>query len=301
MSTEAPASATRAPPAAAIAVIIVTYASEHVLARCLERLIAQSHRPELIVIVDNRSPEPSYLEAVPGTAPFRLIRLERNEGFCGGNNVGYGLARACPYVLFLNPDAFLSERFLEQALGYMQRAENAAVGCLTGTLLGFDLATARPTGLIDSTGIFQSWYGRWYDRGRGAPATSLDTLRPEDVPAACGALMFCRTRALEEASVRPGEVFDSRFFMYKEDIDLSLRLRQKGWRVLYVPELLCHHGRGWQGRDRASYRARYLSIRNELRICRRHRLRGLPYSLVKYLYVVAIEPLFRRPRRRLSR
>lgn len=101
--------------------------------------------------------------------------------------------------------------------------------------------------------------------------------------------MLCRAQALDEASLHPGAIFDASFFMYKEDIDLSLRLRAKGWRIVLAPELLCHHGRGWQGRRTASYRARYLSVRNELRICLRHRLRGLPYSLAKFLYVVAIE------------
>jgi GT2 family glycosyltransferase len=291
MNPESPAAAPDSSSKAAIAVIIVTYGSEQVLGRCLERIGAQSRQPDLVVIVDNCSPDTSYLENIPAAPPFRLIRLPRNEGFCSGNNIGYGLARACEYALFLNPDAFLSEGFLEEALRWMEQPENRSVGCLTGTLLGFDIENARPTGLIDSTGIFQKWYGRWYDRGRGEPAASLSYATPEDIPAACGALMFCRTSALEETAVRPGEVFDSRFFMYKEDIELSLRMRANGWRVVYLPGLLCHHGRGWQARHVVSYRARYLSVRNELRVCLQNGLRGLPYSLAKFLYVAAVEPI----------
>jgi len=272
-----------------IAVIIVGYDSGRVLQRCLDCVLGQSRRADLIIVVDNRSPDPSYLDEIPVTDAIRVIRLPHNAGFSHANNIAYASARECSYVLFLNPDAFLSERFLEDALARMEGSENSSVGCLTGTLLGFDVEHGRPTGLIDSTGIFQKWYGRWYDRGHGTQASSTGASDTAELPAACGALMLCRVRALEEASLRPGVVFDPSFFMYKEDIDLSLRLRAKGWRIVHAPELLCHHGRGWQGRDVASYRARYLSARNELRICLRHRLRGLPYSVVKLMYVMLFE------------
>jgi N-acetylglucosaminyl-diphospho-decaprenol L-rhamnosyltransferase len=269
-----------------------------VLGDCLEAIRAQSRQPDLVIVVDNCSPEPAYLQAVPPHPPFRLLRQQRNEGFCGGNNIGFASARVCKYVLFLNPDAFLSERFIEDALGWMERPENAAVGCLTGTLLGYDVKNRRPTGLLDSTGIFQRWYGRWYDRGRGASAAGLDPAVTEEVPAACGALMFCRTAALEQVALQPGIVFDPRYFMYKEDIELCLRLRAGGWRVIYRARLTCAHGRGWEGRQSASYRARYLSARNELRVTRRNRLKGLPYSLLKYAYVSTLEPLLQHLRGR---
>jgi N-acetylglucosaminyl-diphospho-decaprenol L-rhamnosyltransferase len=275
-----------------VAVIIVTYDSGHVLGLCLEALQAQTRRPDLVVVVDSNSPNPAYLDSVPREQSFRVVRMSRNEGFCGGNNTGYALARGCEYVLFLNPDAFLSTRFIEEALAWMEQPGNADVGCLTGTLLGFDVEAQRPTGRIDSTGVFQHWYGKWYDRGKGSfrdtGATTL-TGETEEIPAACGALMFCRTRALEQVALRAHEVFDSRFFMYKEDIDLSLRLRARGWRIVLQPQLLCHHGRGWQGRASASPRAKYLSARNELRVCWRHRWATLPYSLAKYLYVALLE------------
>lgn len=283
-----------------IAVIIVAYDSGRVLQRCLDCLLTQTRQADRIIIVDNNSPTPSYLDQLSLPAAVRLIRLARNEGYCRANNLAYAAARDCRYVVFLNPDAFLSERFLEEAVSWMERPGNASVGCLTGTLLGFDIEQDCPTGLIDSTGIFQKWYGRWYDRGRGMPRRYL-TAAAEEVPAACGALMFCKRQALEDGSLRTGEVFDPAYFMYKEDIDLSLRMRAKGWRIMYVPSLLCHHVRGWHGRRFVTRRARYLSVRNELRLCLRSGGRSLPYGLAKYLYVVAVEPLLLSLQRHLTR
>jgi N-acetylglucosaminyl-diphospho-decaprenol L-rhamnosyltransferase len=275
-----------------VAVVIVTYNSARVLHKCLDSLQGQTRCADLVVIVDNNSTDQAYLEEIPSAAPFRVLRGSRNEGFCGGNNTGYALARRCKYVLFLNPDAFLSNRFIEEALQWIERPERARVGCLTGTLLGFDVVAGRPTGKVDSSGVFQTWYGKWYDRGQGAPwdpATAPSTI--EALPATCGALMFCRTEALEQVALANHEIFDRRFFMYKEDIDLSLRLRARGWQIRYNPQLLCYHGRGWQGRSAMSYRAKYLSALNELRVCRRNRLKGLSYSLAKLVFVVTIERL----------
>ena len=168
----------------------------------------------------------------------------------------------------------------------MQSPEFQDVAILTGTLLGFDIKTSKPNGQIDSTGIFQKWYGKWYDRLQGS-VTSKTLLQTtsESVPAVCGALMFCRALALRAVLIGGKEVFDETFFMYKEDIDLSLRLIRKGWRLIYLADLHCYHCRGWKSRKHMPRYFRYLSARNELRICPKNRWRGLVYSLCKFIFV----------------
>jgi N-acetylglucosaminyl-diphospho-decaprenol L-rhamnosyltransferase len=282
-------------PGGAVGVVIVTYNSGSVLPLCLDALGRQTRLPDQVIIVDNHSADAAYLDAIREDSRIRLVRSPSNEGFCGGNNRGYRLARDCKYILFLNPDAFATERLIEEAVAWMERPQSSRLGCLTGTLLEFDIARRQPTGRIDSTGIFQTSFGKWYDRGQGTPwVGSGAPPPPEPIPAVCGAFMFCRASALAATAIRNDEVFDSRFFMYKEDIDLSLRLRAGGWELQYLPALLCYHGRGWQGRKQVSYRAKYLSARNELRVSMRNRLKGLPYSLLKFLYVLSLERLLMR-------
>jgi len=274
-----------------VAVIIVTYNSGLVLKRCIDSLMKQSRRPDTVIVVDNCSSDASYLDFLKEIPNCQLLKLPRNEGFCGGNNRGFAIARGYEYILFLNPDAFLAKRFIEEATCIMNDPVNSRVGALSGALLGFDVAEDRPTGRLDSTGIFQTWYGKWYDRGQGAayPTGDQESARLESVPALCGALMFCRPRALEEVTIRRTEIFDSTFFMYKEDIDLSLRLRRRGWIVAYCAYLHCHHARGWAGRSAMAPFSKYLSARNELRICLRNRARGFAYSSIKFLYVCLFE------------
>jgi len=280
--------------ASSVAVIIVCYHSGTVLPTCMAALAAQSRAPDSIVLVDNsaRGASDSTLNhidldgALPG-ASIRIIRNSENIGFCRANNAGYAIAAGHRYVLFLNPDAFLETDFIERAEQWMEDPAHQDVAVVTGSLLGFDIDRRAPTGTIDSTGIFQTWYGKWFDRDQGRPWTGeLPSAEHEAVPAICGALMFCRTAALE--TVIPAgtrAVFDEEFFMYKEDIDLSVRLSRRGWRLSYRSGLTCFHCRGWRGRAAMTPAARWLSARNELRVCFRNGGKGLLYSVLKVLFV----------------
>lgn len=277
-----------------VAVIVVTFNSELVLQRCVDSILSQSRIPESMIIVDNCSSDQAYLGFLSDITNCQVIRLSENEGFCRGNNRGYACASGCEYVLFLNPDAFLAETFIEEAVARMEDPANSQVGALSGVLLGFDVVGNRPTGKLDSTGIFQTWYGKWYDRGQGALYSPdiRESYTVESVPALCGALMFCRRSALEQVVLRGAEIFDDTFFMYKEDIDLSLRLKSKGWTMGFCEALHCYHGRGWRSRNKMLPISKYLSARNELRVSLRNHAKGFFYSSLKFLYVCIVEMTF---------
>jgi GT2 family glycosyltransferase len=105
--------------------------------------------------------------------------------------------------------------------------------------------------------------GRAFDRGMGGPAEGR-FLTPADVDGACMACALFRREALLQARDGAGEILDSRFFAYKEDVDLSWRLRRAGYRIRYLPEASATHERGWrEGRRREiPVWIRRLSLRN---------------------------------------
>src|SRR5262249_49063606 len=155
---------------------------------------------------------------------------------------------------------------------FMGNQNNKDCGALTGTILGYDIAKDKPTGKYDSTGVFRKWYGHWYDRGQGKDCHPQKYAKKEYIPAICGALFFCRKEALDSVLIRDKEIFDNTFFMYKEDIDLSLRLRNEGWKLAFVPHLVAYHCRGWyKERKRVPRILRMCSARNELFIHKRSR------------------------------
>lgn len=281
------------PGRARIAVVIVTHNSARFMEQNLRCLAGQTLPPAKIAIVDSASKETGYLAQLAERHPaIELMLCKENVGFCKGNNLGAArVIDNSEYIVFLNPDAYLSPAFLQQALEFMERPENRRAAVVSGTLLGFDNAAGKPTGRIDSTGIFCTWYGRWYDRGQGAPAEPLPAgPSSEAVPAICGALMFCRAQALRSILMRRDEVFDERYYMYKEDIDLSLRLRRARWTLHYLPALQAYHCRGWQPkRAKMNAAARLRSAENELRLCVNHPSHHILYALAKFLYVHGLE------------
>lgn len=265
------------------AIIIVTHNSELYIPKAMECLVKQTYPASQILLVDSGSRNTDYLNKYDGFSHTQVVLAGNDIGFCKGNNIGWSkVDPKTDYVFFLNPDAFLTPKFLDQAVEFMEGHPDC--GALTGTTLGYDIHARAPTGKYDTTGIFRKWYGRWYDRGQGAAVNLSHYTKNERLPAICGAVYFCRKSALESVLLRGSEVFDSTFFMYKEDIDLSLRLRQKGWKLMFVPHLAAYHCRGWNpDRSKVSRKMRLHSAVNDLRVnVRTKSPLGIFYSGLKY-------------------
>jgi GT2 family glycosyltransferase len=270
------------------AVIIVTHNSQPVLLRCLTSLEQQTVPPDTVVLVDSGSVDHNYLRPYQDHAGITVF-FENNIGFSRANNIGYAsVAQDTDFILFLNPDAFPEPDSIELALAFFSDKDNRDVGCIGGRLSGFDCDSGESTGRLDSTGVFRKWYGCWHDRSQGEADNGQRMVR-EDVPAVCGAFFFCRKTMLEQVSLIRGEnkdVFDPDFFLYKEDIELCLRMRKAGWRIVYLPEIVVRHCRGWQ-KDRRliPHQLRLTAAASELLLYRKHPSLYMLWALIKYLLV----------------
>jgi len=269
-----------------VAAIIVSHNSEATLERCLQGVLAQDYSLESIILVDSGSRDRSFLEELKEKYPIQLV-LAVNIGFSRANNLGYGkLSSEMDFVVFVNPDLFLPSDFISKAIGLCD--DYTEIGILSGKLFGYDLEHDKPSGRLDSTGINRKWYGRWYDRGQGEPDNSEDRKfdRPEFMPALCGALLFCRNKALSPFAKA---VFDPDFFLYKEDIELCLRLRKSGWKLLYHPELSAFHCRGWKDERAAmSHRLRKIAAKSEVLLYKKHPSPYMLWALLKYFLVLVV-------------
>lgn len=269
-------------------VIIVTNNSEPFLTKALESLQSQTKKPGEVIIVDSGSKNTDYLYSLNFDLNIKIVLGGNEIGFCKANNIGMeNVNPRFRYVFFLNPDAFPFKDFMEKAENYMEDPGNRQCGAITGKTFGYDINTNRPTGAYDTTGVFQRWYGRWYDRAQGSIVNPILYSRTEEIPAICGAVYFCRRDALETILIKGREVFNESFFMYKEDIDLSLRLKKQGWKLIYHPELMAYHCRGWNNeRKKVPRLFRLCSAKNELRIHLQQRyVPGMFFSSMKYLAV----------------
>lgn len=268
------------------AILLVTYNSEKFIDQCIASIDAQTIRPDLIQIVDTGSKSFEYLKPYTKRNGVQFLKAEREAGFCRGNNLGVRhLPNDIDLLILLNPDCFLSSNFIEKTIQTMKA--NPQCGGYSALLEKYDLQNGAPTGFLDSVGIDRTWYGKWFDVGQGTPKTGLTKTAPFLVNALCGALFAIRGDALKEVLLPCGNLFDPTFYMYKEDIDLSIRLKEKGWELWMDPTITAYHCRGWSpNRKLIPKKMRLASARNE---CAIHwRLKEpipLLYSTVKYLAV----------------
>jgi len=98
--------------------------------------------------------------------------------------------------------------------------------------------------------------------------------------------MFCRRSILDELVRKDGYIFDKSFFMYKEDIDICLRVQRLGYRIKYNPDIVVYHCRGWaKERVVVPYWARRMSLVNEWRIAKKNLL-PLGQKVIFFFYLI---------------
>lgn len=209
-----------------VSVIIVNYNGRRWIDGCLAAVIRQEDVAPEIIFVDNASTDGSAAFVAAHFPTVRLVTLDHNLGFAGGNNAG---ARAAlgRYLAFLNNDTEVEPRWvveLKEALD-----ENPDAGLATSRIVYMH----DPT-LLDSAGDGYTRAGGAFKRGHGEP----DTVYREacDVFGACGAAFMIR-RELFEALAG----FDEDFFLVYEDVDLSYRAQLLNHRCLYVPDAIVRH------------------------------------------------------------
>lgn len=265
-------------------VVIVTHNHEATIEPTLDSLVSQSSPPARIIVVDGASHDRSWMDRWRGRHGIELNALGRNVGFSVGNNIGWrslGPMRD-GWVLFLNPDIVAPPDLLERLVRVAGEERCDGFGALGPRLVSWDFGRCTARGAIDSTGIFPTLWGGWRDRREDSPVAND---RIEEVPALCGAFLLARVAAMQEVARAGDEIWDERYFAYKEDIELSLRLRRRGWRVGLWHGGEAGHGRGWSSRRAMPRAARLLSARNEIRLHREYAPGRLPFSLLKYLAV----------------
>lgn len=206
-----------------------------------------------VIVVDNASND-ATVELLPARFPWvRLIRSATNLGFTAGNNVGYAASRG-RIIYFLNPDTeVVTNPQGEDSLWTLYRAlmDNPRAGMVGPQLRYGDntLQSSRRRFPTPLNGFFEAGaIGRYWKNNPWQRRLQMDdwpaTFRQE-VDWVVGAAMLARRDALEE--IRQSEAsgpFDESFFMYSEETDLCYRIKQAGWRILYIPEAVVIHYEG---------------------------------------------------------
>lgn len=212
--------------------IVVNYASGPRLVACVESLQTQVPPPERILVVDNASPDRS-LEGLP--TGVDVLRRSVNDGFAAALNEG--LARSNePLVLSLNPDTLLLPGCLAAARAALE------VDHLAGSIALRVLQSSEPT-RVDATGIGLTSRCGQLNWDHGLLEADLSP-EPQTVLGPLGGAALWRRQALQRAGG-----FDSRYFLYWEDVDVALRLDRAGYTCRTAPAArILHEGSASTGR-----------------------------------------------------
>lgn len=207
-----------------ISTVIVAYDSLDDLRRTLPPLRQELRDSDELIVVDNGSGR-GLQDELPRLAPeARLIIPGANVGFAEGANIG-GAAARHELLVLLNPDTVVQP-------GWAEAIRGAASGRWAGwmALVTMDAGSVVNTagGVLHFTGL--GWAGRL-----GEPLATLPRT-PAEVGFLSGACM-----ALPRATWKDLGGFPPHFFMYCEDVDLSLRLRLRGGRIGVIPSAQVIH------------------------------------------------------------
>jgi GT2 family glycosyltransferase len=208
-----------------LSVLIVAWNSREDLARTVPALLAEFDEGDELILVDNASPD-GAAEAVEEMAPAaRIVRMGRNVGFAAACNAGAEEARG-DLLVILNPDAAPLPGFGGAIRRPWREGRGwAAWQALVAGAGGTEINSAGNP--VHFTGIV--WAGRHGEPLSAAPA-------PREVPALSGACL-----AVPLATWRRLGGFPERFFLYHEDVDLSVRLRLEGGTLGIEPAAIVAH------------------------------------------------------------
>ncbi|HKS41705.1 MAG TPA: glycosyltransferase family 2 protein [Blastocatellia bacterium] len=217
-----------------VAIVVVSYNTRSLLLSCLASVIESKKSTSIeLMVVDNASGDGSYEAAREACPEAVIIRNSTNLGFGAAANQAITQTSA-PFILLLNSDARLTpEAFsaLVDLLGSNSRC--GAAGCRLINAQGEEMTSTRNFLTPFNQALELLSFTKRTHRLR--PDANLTDCSVDWIEAAC---LLVRRAALDEVGL-----FDERFFMYSEDEDLCLRLRNRGWTICFTGRgTAIHHG-----------------------------------------------------------
>ena len=238
-----------------LSIIILSYNTRDITKQCLQTLIKSLTSTKLfeteVIVADNASTDgtQAMLSEFKKTFSSQHISLvtifnEKNEGFTRGNNQSARQAKG-QHILFLNSDVIIDNVDWGILIKYFESDSNLAVLTVKVTL---------DNGLIDPAShrgfptIFRSfcYYSKLETITKPVPylnkvfggyhLTDLDLSKSHEIDSPSGAFYLVKKDIFEKV-----HGFDEDFFMYGEDLDLSFRIKEMGYKIIYYPEFKVRH------------------------------------------------------------
>ena len=228
-----------------LSVVILSYNTRDLILNCLESLDKVGKEIDFEIIVsDNGSTDDSVVMVKKRFPRVSLVLNKENLGFAKGNNRAKNLCRG-KYVLFLNSDTIVKKNTLKKTTRYLEK--NPKVGALTCKIYLPDGSLdkdARRSFITPWTGLVHIFLrlDRIFPKSKLFAKYWYGYISPDrthEVDALQGAYFMSRKEILDKVGW-----FDEDYFLDGEDIDLSWKIKELGWKIVYYPEVSIIHLKG---------------------------------------------------------
>jgi len=257
----------------------------------LTSLKIQSFQNYKILAIDATEMADDNLQIIKKNPEIEIISTGVNFGFAKGFNLLIGEAKKQGAELFLalNCDMIFESGMIEKLICAINVDDKIAA--VQPKILKWDFENNKKTEIIDSYGLAIDKMHRFFDDGQGTvDKQGFDKSR--EIFGFTGAAVLLNLKALEDVRYE-NEYFDELMFMYKEDCDLSYRLRLAGWKILLEPRAVAYHDRtadiGGQGlfkvglnRKKKNSQLKKWSFLNNLILL--YKIKNLPFSFKVKIY-----------------
>lgn len=231
-----------------LSIIVLSFNTKELLRECLASL-KKNIRSDLsseIIVVDNASSDSSAEMVKEEFKEVILIANKTNVGYTNGNNMAIRQAKG-RYVLFLNADTYVHAKTLETMVSFMDEHKDAGAATCRVELPNGKLDDSCHRGFPTPWRAFCHFSGlsRIFPKSRIFAGYSLgwkDLSAIHEIDSCSGAFMIVRREAGEEISW-----WDEDFFWYGDDLDFCYRLKEKNWKVYFVPTVKILHYKGVSG------------------------------------------------------
>jgi N-acetylglucosaminyl-diphospho-decaprenol L-rhamnosyltransferase len=253
-----------------LSIIIVNWNSRQQLRDCIVSIV-DTHKVGFdlgeVIIVDNASSDDSLDNVDKLGVQVRIIRNRENRGFAAACNQGAALAKG-DYLLFLNPDTKLFKNSLSAPIDFMQQPTNAKIGICGIRLLD---AAGNTTTSAARFPILRVMAGKALGLSRLFPGmfpphlmSAAELIESRLVDQVIGAFFLIRRNVFELC-----KGFDERFFVYFEEVDLSLRANQLGFSSYFISDVSAFH-KGGGSSDQIKSARLFYSLRSRIQYAKKH-------------------------------
>jgi GT2 family glycosyltransferase/Flp pilus assembly protein TadD len=205
-------------------IIIVTYNSSTDIKKCLESITKNTHRTYEIIIIDNCSSDGTR-EFLKTLEKVNIILNPVNLGFSKGCNQGIEAAKG-EYIVLLNPDTVVTDKWDEKLISHFNDSVGA-VGPLSNYVAGrqkYEFYTKERLATLENVDSFSK---NIYHQNKG---------KNRETKLLIGFCMMIKREVIDAVGM-----LDETLFLGNDDLDLSLRLRNRGYRLLVAIDTFIYH------------------------------------------------------------